>query len=74
MTEMEPNKTPIYSGFPQGTTDPFVYMKKGRVQGSNRGFFQLPKIFSHVQCDCNKSNFHTESKPHLAVKSQDVFN
>lgn len=38
-----------------------------------RGSFLLSKIASHDQIDYNKSNVHSESKPHSSVKSQDVF-
>lgn len=37
--DMRPNKTPTYSGFPQRTTDPSVYMKKRRVQRLSKGIF-----------------------------------
>lgn len=64
----------IFWVFPAGQLTPWFIWSKGQFKGSFRGFFRLPKIFSRGQCDYDKSNFHTESKPHFAVKSQDIFN
>lgn len=69
------SQRPDIFGSPQRSSDPLVYMIK-EDKDFHRGFliFQRYSPWSIRLQKKKKSNFQSEPKPHLAVKSQNIFN